>query len=290
MRWKLFTAIALCTALVAVPALTFGGRARNQASAAETLSPEAQPYNTIVHWTRETQKNKMGDDIVMALGYNAQEEPVVTILEDEKPIITVTTYDENGRKAAVHSYDDGKEFVSSRYAYNEHGDQTEWVSQARTADGVVETVHTYDYTYGADGAMTQKDTYEGETLTARETYSREQTSEGTVVRTITNGDLEPDLACYDDSGKPLWREKGSHRMVYYYDAAGRETENCVIDSGMQQNRTVTVYGEDGNAVRRILYGADANDVISTSEIETLPATPEAWTDFTQQQSTTVIQG
>ena len=77
-------------------------------------------------------------------------------------------------------------------------------------------------------------------------------------------------------------------MVYYYDAQGRETENCVIDAGMQQNRTITVYGDDGYAIRRILYGADLNDVISTSEIETLPGAPELWTDFAQAESTTVI--
>ena len=108
------------------------------------------------------------------------------------------------------------------------------------------------------------------------------------MRTITNGDLEPDLTCYDDDGDPLWREKGDYRMVYYYDAQGRETENCVIDAGMQQNRTITVYGDDGYAIRRILYGADLNDVISTSEIETLPGAPELWTDFAQAESTTVI--
>lgn len=153
---------------------------------------------------------------------------------------------------------------------------------------MTETAYTYEYTYDADGNMTQKDTYEGDTLTARETYSREQTDEGTVVRTITNGDLEPDLTCYDDDGDPLWREKGDYRMVYYYDAQGRETENCVIDAGMQQNRTITVYGDDGYAIRRILYGADLNDVISTSEIETLPGAPKLWTDFAQAESTTVI--
>lgn len=288
MRWKFFAAIALCAALAAVPALTFQGRVRNQASAAETLSPEAQPYNTVVRWARETQKNKMGDDIVMTQGYNADGDAVVTILEDDAPIITVSTYDAHGNTVAVKSYDDGMLFVNSQYDYNEQGDRTAWVYQARTAEGVTETAYTYEYTYDADGNMTQKDTYEGDTLTARETYSREQTDEGTVVRTITNGDLEPDLTCYDDDGDPLWREKGDYRMVYYYDAQGRETENCVIDAGMQQNRTITVYGDDGYAIRRILYGADLNDVISTSEIETLPGAPELWTDFAQAESTTVI--
>lgn len=288
MRWKLLTAAILCAALVAVPALTFQGRAQGQARAAEALSPEAQPYNTVVRWTRETQANKMGDDIVMTQGFNADGDAVVTILEDDAPIITVSTYDENGNTVAVQSYDDGLLFVNSQYTYNEQGDQTAWVYQARTEDGVTETAYTYEYTYDADGNMTQKDTYEGDTLTARETYSREQTDEGTVVRTITNGDLEPDLTCYDDDGDPLWREKGDYRMVYYYDAQGRETENCVIDAGMQQNRTITVYGDDGYAIRRILYGADLNDVISTSEIETLPGAPELWTDFAQAESTTVI--
>lgn len=288
MRWKLLTAIALCAALVAVPTLTFQGRARNQASAAETLSPEAQPYNTVVRWTRETQANKMGDDIVMTLGYNAQGDEVVTILEDDNPIITTYTYDERGQRTAVHSYDDGKEFVYSQYSYNDKGDQTKWVYQARTADGVTETVCTYDYTYDADGQITQKDSYQNDVLTARETYSREQTDEGTVVRTITDGDMDPDLTCYNDNGDPLWRTKGDYRMVYYYDDQGRETENCVINAGMQQNRTITVYGDDGNAIRRILYGTDLNDVISTSEIETLTGAPKAWTDFAQKQNTTVI--
>lgn len=288
MRWKFLTAIALCAALVAVPTLTFHGRARNQASAAETLSPEAQPYNTIVRWTRETQKNKMGDDIVMTLGYNAQGETVATILEDDNPIITTYTYDDQGRKTAVHSYDDGKEFVYSQYAYNDHGDQTQWIYQARTAEGVTETVCTYEYTYNADGEITQKDSYQNNVLTARETYSREQTTEGTVVRTITDGDMEPDLTCYGDNGSPLWREKGEYRMVYYYDDQGRETENCVINAGMQQNRTITVYGDDGSAIRRILYGTDINDVISTSEIETLTGAPAEWTAFAQKQNTTVI--
>lgn len=288
MRWKFLTAIALCAALVAVPTLTFQGRARNQAQAAESLSPEAQPYNTVVRWTRETQSNKMGDDIVMSLGYNAQGDTVVTVLENEDPIITTYTYDEQGRKVAVHSYDDGKEFVYSQYAYNEQGDQTQWIYQARTAEGVTETVCTYEYTYDANGEITQKDSYQNDVLTARETYSREHTTEGTVVRTITDGDLASDLTCYDDNGKPLWREKGEYRMVYYYDEQGRETENCVINAGMQQNRTLTVYGDDGNAIRRILYGTDINDVVSTSEIETLTGAPKAWVDFAQSQNTTVI--
>ena len=288
MRWKFFAAIALCAALAAVPALTFQGRARNQASAAETLSPEAQPYNTVVRWARETQKNKMGDDIVMTQGYNADGDAVVTILEDDAPIITVSTYDAHGNTVAVKSYDDGMLFVNSQYDYNEQGDRTAWVYQARTAEGVTETAYTYEYTYDAAGCMTRKDTYAGDVLAARETYSREQTDTGVVVRTITNGDLEPDLTCYNDSGDPLWREKGDYRMVYYYDGQGRETENCVIDDGMQQNRTITVYGEDGYAIRRILYGADLNDVISTSEIETLPAAPALWTDFAQTENTTVI--
>ena len=77
-------------------------------------------------------------------------------------------------------------------------------------------------------------------------------------------------------------------MVYYYDEQGRETENCVINAGMQQNRTLTVYGDDGNAIRRILYGTDINDVVSTSEIETLTGAPKAWVDFAQSQNTTVI--
>ena len=77
-------------------------------------------------------------------------------------------------------------------------------------------------------------------------------------------------------------------MVYYYDDQGRETENCVINAGMQQNRTLTVYGDDGNAIRRILYGTDINDVVSTSEIETLTGAPKAWVDFAQSQNTTVI--
>ena len=153
---------------------------------------------------------------------------------------------------------------------------------------MTETVCTYEYTYDANGEITQKDSYQNDVLTARETYSREHTNEGTVVRTITDGDLASDLTCYDDNGKPLWREKGEYRMVYYYDDQGRETENCVIDAGMQQNRTITVYGDDGYAIRRILYGADLNDVISTSEIETLPGAPELWTDFAQAESTTVI--
>lgn len=288
MRWKFLTAIALCAALVAVPTLTFHGRARNHAQAAETLSPEAQPYNTVVRWTRETQENKMGDDIVMSLGYNAQGDTVVTVLEDDDPIITTYTYDELGRKTAVHSYDDGKEFVYSQYSYNEQGDQTQWIYQARTPEGVTETVCTYQYTYDANGEITQKDSYQNDVLTARETYSREHTTEGTVVRTITDGDLEPDLTCYDDNGKPLWREKGEYRMVYYYDDQGRETENCVINAGMQQNRTLTVYGDDGNAIRRILYGTDINDVVSTSEIETLTGAPAAWVEFAQSQDTTVI--
>ena len=57
---------------------------------------------------------------------------------------------------------------------------------------------------------------------------------------------------------------------------------------MQQNRTLTVYGDDGNAIRRILYGTDINDVVSTSEIETLTGAPQAWVDFAQSQNTTVI--
>ncbi len=73
-------------------------------------------------------------------------------------------------------------------------------------------------------------------------------------------------------------------MVYYYDDQGRETENCVINAGMQQNRTLTVYGDDGNAIRRILYGTDINDVVSTSEIETLTGAPQAWVDFAQSQN------
>ena len=171
MRWKLLTAAILCAALVAVPALTFQGRAQGQARAAEALSPEAQPYNTVVRWTRETQANKMGDDIVMTQGFNADGDAVVTILEDDAPIITVSTYDEDGNTVAVQSYDDGLLFVNSQYTYNEQGDQTAWVYQARTEDGVTETAYTYEYTYDDDGNMTawvyQARTEDGVTETDR---------------------------------------------------------------------------------------------------------------------------
>ena len=239
MRWKAMVAAAFgCGLLAVVPALTFQGKTHNQAYASETVAPAAQPYNTVVRWTRETQKNNMGADIVMSQGYNLDGDTVVSILEDESPIITVSTYDETGNKIEVNSFDDGKQFVHSTYTYNEQGDQTSWVYQARTPEGVTETSYTYEYTYDGDD-LTQKDSYQDGRLVSRETFTREQTDEGIVVRTVTDGDLVPDLTCYSTDGRPLWREKDTYRMVYYYDKLGRETENCVIADGMQQNRTLT---------------------------------------------------
>lgn len=287
MRWKQMAAIALCITAVTVPVFFGAAQGKEQASAASVLSPAAQPYNTVTRWERETQENKMGDDIQMINGYNAEGDTVVSILEKDTPIITVSTYDEAGRKVEAHSYDDGKQFVHSAYTYNEKGDQTSWQYQARTPKGVTDTKQTYEYQYEA-GALTEKTTYQSGQLIAKETYTREQTEQGTVVRTIVSGELSPDFACYDAEGKPLWREKDTYRMVYYYDAQGRETENCVIANGMQQNRTLTLYGEDGLVYRRILYGVSIDDIISVSEIEQLAETPQLWLDFTQKQETTVI--
>lgn len=287
MRWKAMVAAAFgCGLLAVVPALTFQGKTHNQAYASETVAPAAQPYNTVVRWTRETQKNNMGADIVMSQGYNLDGDTVVSILEDESPIITVSTYDETGNKVEVNSFDDGKQFVHSTYTYNEQGDQTSWVYQARTPEGVTETSYTYEYTYDGDD-LTRKDSYQDGRLVSRETFTREQTDEGIVVRTVTDRDLVPDLTCYAPDGRPLWREKDTYRMVYYYDKLGRETENCVIANGMQQNRTLTVFDDTGTAIRRILYGKDINDIVSVSEIEVLSAPPQSWTDFAQKQTTTV---
>lgn len=288
MRWKsIVVAVLGCALLAVVPALTFSGKTNGQAHASETVAPAAQPYNTVVRWTRETQKNTMGADIVMSLGYNADGDTVVSILEDESPIITVSTYDADGNKVEVRSFDDGKQFVHSTYTYTEQGDQTSWVYQARTPEGVTETSYTYEYIYDEDDNLTQKDSYQDGKLVSRETFTREQTDEGIVVRTVTDGDLVPDLTCYAPDGRPLWREKDTYRMVYYYDKLGRETENCVIADGMQQNRTLTVFDENGTAIRRILYGKDINDIVSVSEIEVLSAPPQSWTDFAQKQTTTV---
>lgn len=285
MRFKYCIAVALYAALVAVPVLY--NHTSQPAMAASTVEPAAQSSNTVVRWTRETQKNKMGDDIVMTLGYNHAGDTVVSILENKAPMITVTTYDADGNPVEVHSYDNGKQFVHSVYSYNEQGDQSSWVYQARTPTGVTETTCTYTYTYNEQG-IAQKDTYQDGELLSRETYTHEQTDEGTVVRTITNGELSADLTCYDDDGRPRWRQKDTYRMVYYYDKLGRETENCVISNGMQQNRTVTVYGDSGYAIRRILYGANQQDVVSVSEIETLTTTPQLWLDFSSTQQTTAI--
>ncbi len=287
MRWKQMVAIALCIASITVPVLFGMVQDKSQANAAAALSPEAQPYNTVTRWERETQENKMGDDILMLNGYNADGNMVVSILEKDTPIITVSTYDEAGRKIEVHSYDNGKQFVHSTYTYNEQGDQASWRYQARTPEGVTDIKQTYEYLYEA-GAISEKTTYQSGQPVAKETYTREQTEQGTIVRTITPGELSPDLTCYDADGKPLWRKKDTYRMVYYYDEQGRETENCVIANGMQQNRTLTLYGDDGFAYRRILYGASIDDVISVSEIERLTETPQIWLDFTQKQETTVI--
>ncbi len=287
MRWKRMAAIVLCILAVTIPVLVGNGRDRNQASAAATLDPAAQPYNTVVRWEQETQKNKMGDDICMTTGYNAEGNTVVSILEEDVPIITVSTYDALGRKTEVASYDNDKRFVHSTYTYNEQGEKASWKYQARTPEGVTDTTQTYEYQYDAD-VITEKTTYQSGQPVSKETYTREQTEQGTVVRTVVPGELSPDLTCYDDAGKPLWREKDTYRMVYYYDRLGRETENCVIDNGMQQNRTITVYGEDGLVCRRILYGVSMDDVISVSEIEQLTETPEIWLDFAQKQETTVI--
>ncbi len=287
MRWKQMAALALCITAVMIPVFFGTIQGKEQASAASVLSPAAQPYNTVTRWERETQENKMGDDIQMINGYNAQGDMVVSILEKETPVITVSTYDEAGRKVEVHSYDNGKQFVHSTYTYNEKGDQTSWRYQARTPEGVTDTKQTYEYRYEA-GVLAEKTTYQSDQLIAKETYTREQTEQGTVVRTIAPGELSPDLTCYDAEGKPLWREKDTYRMVYYYDQQGRETENCVIADGMQQNRTLTLYGEDGLVYRRILYGVSIDDVISVSEIEQLAETPQLWLDFTQKQETTVI--
>ncbi len=287
MRWKQIVAIALCITSITVPVLFGMGQDKSQASAAAALSPEAQPYNTVIRWERETQENKMGDDILMLNGYNADGDAVVSILEKDTPIITVSTYDEAGRKTEVHSYDNGKQFIHSTYTYNEQGDQTSWRYQARTPEGVTDTKQTYEYKYEA-GTLSEKTTYQSGQPVAKETYTREQTKQGTVVRTIAPGELSPDLTCYDADGNPLWREKDTYRMVYYYDQQGRETENCVIANGMQQNRTLTLYGDDGFAYRRILYGKSIDDVISVSEIEQLSETPQIWLDFAQKQETTVI--
>lgn len=287
MRWKRMTAIVLCIFSVTIPVFAGSGRNSNQASAAEALEPAAQPYNTVVRWERETQQNKMGDDICMTTGYNAEGNTVVSILEEDTPIITVSSYDAAGRKIEVASYDSDKRFVHSTYTYNEQGEKASWKYQARTSEGVTDTEQTYGYKYEADG-LAEKTTYESGQPVEKETYTREQTEQGTIVRTVVPGELSPDLTCYDDAGKPLWREKDTYRMVYYYDRLGRETENCVINDGMQQNRTVTVYGEDGLVQRRILYGGSMDDVISVSEIEQFTETPELWLDFAQKQETTVM--
>lgn len=287
MRWKRIVAIALCTFVVTVLVFAGNGNNRTQASAAATLDPAAQPYNTVVRWERETQKNKMGDDISVTMGYNAEGDTVVSILEEENPIITVSTYNAQGYKVEVASYDNDKRFVHSAYTYNEQGEKESWKYQARTPEGVQDTTQTYEYQYGTDG-ISEKTTYQSGQPVSKETYTREQTEQGTVVRTVVPGELSPDLTCYDDAGKPLWREKDNYRMVYYYDRLGRETENCVIHDGMQQNRTVTVYGEDGFAYRRILYGVSMEDVISVSEIEHLSEIPQIWLDFAQKQETSVL--
>lgn len=287
MRWKRIVAIALCTFAVTVSVFAGSGRNQNEASAVASLDPAAQPYNTVVRWEQETQKNKMGDDISMTLGYNTEGDTVVSILEEDSPIITVSTYDAEGRKVEVASYDEGKRFVHSVYTYNEEGEKASWKYQARTLEGVQDTTQTYEYQYEGDG-ISEKTTYQSGQPISKETYTREQTEQGTIVRTVVPGELSPDLTCYDDAGKPLWREKDAYRMVYYYDRLGRETENCVIHDGMQQNRTVTVYGEDGFACRRILYGVSMEDVISISEIEHLSEIPEIWLDFAQKQETSVL--
>lgn len=287
MRWKQIGAIALCIVAVTVSCFVGSGRKQNEASAGMRLDLAAQPYNTVVRWEREVQKNKMGDDISMIQGYNAEGDTVVSILEEDSPIITISTYDAQGNKVETASYDKDKRFVHSVYTYNEKGEKESWEYQARTLEGVQNTEQTYAYQYGADG-LAEKTTYQSGQPIAKETYTREQTEQGTIVRTVVQGELSPDLTCYDDAGKPLWREKDTYRMQYYYDRLGRETENCVIHDGMQQNRTVTVYGEDGFACRRILYGVSMDDVISVSEMERLPETPEIWLDFAQKQETSVL--
>ena len=145
MRWKRMAAIVLCILAVTIPVLVGNGRDRNQASAAATLDPAAQPYNTVVRWEQETQKNKMGDDICMTTGYNAEGNTVVSILEEDVPIITVSTYDALGRKTEVASYDNDKRFVHSTYTYNEQGEKASWKYQARTPEGVTDTTQTYEY-------------------------------------------------------------------------------------------------------------------------------------------------
>ena len=126
MRWKRIGAIALCVFAVTVFCFVASGRPQSEASAGMRLDPAAQPYNTVVRWERETQKNKMGDDISITQGYNAEGDTVVSILEEDSPIITISTYDAQGNKIEVASYDEDKRFVHSVYTYNEKGEKESW--------------------------------------------------------------------------------------------------------------------------------------------------------------------
>ena len=87
----------------------------------------------------------------MIQGYNAEGDTVVSILEEDSPIITISTYDAQGNKVETASYDKDKRFVHSVYTYNEKGEKESWEYQARTLEGVQNTEQTYAYQYGADG-------------------------------------------------------------------------------------------------------------------------------------------